>query len=220
MLHDFIQTVLLLVTGLFPIINPPASALIVLSLVPRATPAERDDLARRITVNSFVILLVSLSIGAYVLSFFGVSIPVLRVAGGLVVGMAGWNLLQKPSDEPSDDRVQAIQADRHAESLATKAFYPLTLPITVGPGSISVAIALGTGTPNEGLSAGHFAGVGVALVVLCASIYVCVRFAGALERLLGTIGTQVAIRLFAFVLFCIGVQLCWLGVSALIASVH
>jgi multiple antibiotic resistance protein len=219
MLQDFIQTVLLLVTGLFPIINPPASALMVLSLLPHLTSHERDDLARRITFNSFVILLASLSIGAYVLSFFGVSIPVLRVAGGLVVGVAGWNLLQK-SDEQSDDHAQAMQAEKHDESLASKAFYPLTLPLTVGPGSIAVAIALATGTPKGGLSAGHFAGVGVALIILCASIYICVRFAGELERLLGTVGTQVAIRLFAFVLFCIGVQLCWLGVSELIASVH
>ena len=220
MLHDFVQTLLMLVTGLFPIIDPPASALIVLTLVPHATTAERADLARRITLNSFVILLVSLSIGAYVLSFFGISIPVLRVAGGLVIAMAGWNLLQKSDDDDSDDHAQAIAANKHNESLASKAFYPLTLPLTVGPGSIAVAIALGTGTPKEGPSAGHFAGVAAALLLLCASIYICVRFAGALERLLGTVGTQVAIRLFAFVIFCIGVQLCWIGLSELLASVH
>ncbi|GLQ48233.1 UPF0056 inner membrane protein [Dyella lipolytica] len=220
MLHDFIQTVLLLVTGLFPIINPPASALIVLSLVPRATQAERNDLARRITLNSFVILLVSLSIGAYVLSFFGISIPVLRVAGGLIIAMAGWNLLQEPNDDQTDDQTQALQASKSDTSMASKAFYPLTLPLTVGPGSIAVAIALGTGSPKEGLSAGHFAGVGAALIVLCASIYLCIRFAGAFERLLGKVGTQVAMRLFAFVIFCIGVQLCWIGLSGLLASVQ
>jgi multiple antibiotic resistance protein len=220
MLHDFIQTVLLLVTGLFPIINPPASALIVLSLVPRATQAERNDLARRITLNSFVILLVSLSIGAYVLSFFGISIPVLRVAGGLIIAMAGWSLLQKPSDDQTDDQTQALQANKSDASMASKAFYPLTLPLTVGPGSIAVAIALGTGSPKEGLSAGHFAGVGAALIILCASIYLCIRFAGAFERLLGKVGTQVAMRLFAFVIFCIGVQLCWIGLSGLLASVQ
>jgi multiple antibiotic resistance protein len=220
MLHDFIQTVLLLVTGLFPIINPPASALIVLSLVPRATQAERNDLARRITLNSFVILLVSLSIGAYVLSFFGISIPVLRVAGGLIIAMAGWSLLQKPSEDQTDDQTQALQANKSDASMASKAFYPLTLPLTVGPGSIAVAIALGTGSPKEGLSAGHFAGVGAALIILCASIYLCIRFAGAFERLLGKVGTQVAMRLFAFVIFCIGVQLCWIGLSGLLASVQ
>lgn len=219
MLYDLTQTVLLLVTGLFPIINPPASAFIVLSLVPRATPAERNDLARRITINSFVILLVSLSIGAYVLTFFGISIPVLRVAGGLIISMAGWNLLQKPNDEPTDDHSQAVQVSKIDESIASKAFYPLTLPLTVGPGSIAVAIALGTGSPTSGPTVGHIIGVALALIILCASIYVCVRFAGTIERLLGTIGTQVAMRLFAFVIFCIGVQLCWSGLSELLASV-
>ena len=85
MLKEFTQTFLLLVTGLFPIINPPASALIVLSLFPNATLAERTDLAWRITFNSFVILLVSLVMGAYVLTFCGISIPVLRVAGGMTL---------------------------------------------------------------------------------------------------------------------------------------
>ncbi|WP_284735884.1 MarC family protein, partial [Caballeronia sp. INML3] len=89
-------------------------------------------------------------------------------------------------------------------SLRAKAFYPLTLPITVGPGAIAVAIALGTGSPREGLQPVHLIGVIVGLVLVCASIYLCVRFAGHLERLLGTVGTQVAMRLFAFVIFCIG----------------
>jgi multiple antibiotic resistance protein len=218
-IQDFIQTVLVLVTGLFPIINPPASALIVLSLVPDATPTERADLARSITINSFAILLGSLLIGAYVLSFFGISIPVLRVAGGLIIGMAGWNLLQKPDDDSSDES-RAAQARKHTASFGSKAFYPLTLPLTVGPGSIAVAIALGTGSPKEGLSVGHIAGVGVALIILCASIYVCMRYAGGIQKLLGAVGTQVAMRLFAFVIFCIGVQLCWSGLSALIASIH
>ena len=219
MLKEVTQTILLLVTGLFPIINPPASALIVLSLMPHATSADLADLARRITINSFAILLGSLLIGAYVLSFFGISIPVLRVAGGLVIGMAGWNLLQKPDDEDRDDETQALQAHRSETSLAAKAFYPLTLPLTVGPGSIAVAIALGTGSPREGPTASHFVGVGAALVILCASIYICVRFAGNLEKLLGAVGTQVAMRLFAFVIFCIGVQLFWFGLSDLLASI-
>ena len=220
MLKDFIQTTLLLVTGLFPIINPPASAMIVLSLVPNATTADRADLAWRITTNSFAILLGSLLIGAYVLSFFGISIPVLRVAGGLIIGMAGWNLLQKPDDDDAQSETQEIKEGQRPASLAAKAFYPLTLPLTVGPGSIAVAIALGTGSPREGPAAGHFAGVGAALISLCASIYLCVRFAGDLERLLGTVGTKITMRLFAFVIFCIGVQLFWNGLSELLGSVH
>ncbi|SPB15336.1 antibiotic resistance protein MarC [Caballeronia novacaledonica] len=217
MLNEFAKTVLVIVAGLFPIINPPATALVVLSMLPHISDADRAELARRICINSFAILLASLLIGAYVLTFFGISIPVLRVAGGLVVAMAGWSLLQAPDD---DDATETAPKPRSGATLRAKAFYPLTLPITVGPGAIAVAIALGTGSPRHGLQPVHLAGVGVALVILCASIYVCVRFAGHLERLLGTAGTQVAMRLFAFVIFCIGVEILWLGLSELIASVH
>ncbi|SAK52018.1 antibiotic resistance protein [Caballeronia fortuita] len=220
MLNEFAKTVLVIVAGLFPIINPPATALVVLSMLPHIGDADRAELARRICINSFVILLASLSIGAYVLSFFGISIPVLRVAGGLVVAMAGWSLLQTPDDDDGADGVDAAPRPRGGASLRAKAFYPLTLPITVGPGAIAVAIALGTGSPRQGLQPVHLAGVGVGLVILCASIYLCVRFAGHLERLLGAVGTQVAMRLFAFIIFCIGVQILWLGLAELIASVR
>ena len=219
MLNELLKTILLLVTGLFPVINPPATAIITLTMIPHVTQAQRAELAMRISINSLFILLGSLSIGAYVLSFFGISVPVLRVAGGIVIAVAGWTLLQAPTDDAEKDAQAEAQIERGA-SLRAKAFYPLTLPITVGPGAISVAIALGTGSPREGLAPVHLAGVGVALAILCASIYICVRFAGHLERLLGAVGIQVAMRLLAFVLLCIGVQIAWLGIAELLASVH
>jgi multiple antibiotic resistance protein len=218
MLHELTKTVLLIVAALFPIINPPAAAFIILSMVPHATPAERAELARRIAINSFVILLASLSVGAYLLSFLGISIAVLRVAGGLIIAMAGWNLLQSSGDDSGEAQPDAGTGGD--PTLRIKAFYPFTLPVTVGPGSISVAIALGTGSPREGLQPVHFIGVGVALGLLCVSIYLCVRFAGYMERLLGPSGTQVAMRLFAFAIFCIGVQILWLGLSDLLNSLH
>jgi multiple antibiotic resistance protein len=218
MLHELSKTVLLIVAALFPIINPPATAFIILSMVPNASPAERAEMARRIAINSLVILLASLSVGAYLLSFLGISIPVLRVAGGIVIAVAGWRLLQSPADDSSATNTDAI-ANRN-ESWRSKIFYPLTLPVTVGPGAISVAIALGTGSPREGLQPVHFIGVGISLALLCISIYVCVRFAGHVARLLGTSGTQVAMRLFAFAIFCIGVQILWLGLAELLDSLH
>jgi multiple antibiotic resistance protein len=219
MLRDFTQTALLLITGLFPIINPIGSAFIVLSMVPHASPAERTDLAWRITLNSFVILLVSLVMGAYVLTFFGISIPVLRVAGGMIIAVAGWNLLQKPDDDDASEKAQEVPVAGRGGSLANKMFYPLTLPMMVGPGSISVAIALGTSSPREGMSAAHYLGVAAALVALSASIYTCMRFASTLERWLGTAGTKIVMRLFALVTFCIGMQLLWVGLSELVVSV-
>ncbi|MGF6572845.1 multiple antibiotic resistance protein [Paraburkholderia sp. GAS333] len=218
MLSEFFKSALLIVTTLFPIINPPAVALIILSMVRGASDEDLAELARRIAINGFVILLASLSVGAYVLKFFGISEDVLRVAGGIVIATAGWGLLQSPTDDTAES-TPAPDPKRTA-SLRSKAFYPLTLPITVGPGSIAVAIALGTGSPHEGILPVHVAGAALALVLLCLSIFFCVRYAGRMERLLGTVGTQIAMRLFAFVLFCIGVQLLWIGVAGLVESLH
>ncbi|SEJ81364.1 MarC family protein [Paraburkholderia diazotrophica] len=219
MLNQFAETFLLVVAGLFPVINPPAAGFIVLSLVPQATPAERAYLAKSISINSLVILFLSLSIGAYVLSFFGISLPALRVAGGMVIAFAGWKLLHAPTDADREpEQKTASDATREA-SLRARAFYPLTLPITVGPGSIAVAIALGTGRPRGGIALIHLAGVLMALAVLWCSIYLCIRFTANIEKLLGPVGTEVAERLFAFVLFCIGIQILWFGIDDLLESV-
>ncbi|MEM5340181.1 MarC family protein [Paraburkholderia azotifigens] len=219
MLNQFTETVLLVVAGLFPVINPPAAGFIVLSLVPRATAAERAYLARSISINSLIILIVSLSIGAYVLSFFGISLPALRVAGGMVIAYAGWNLLHaSPDADRGPEQRTASDATREA-TLRAKAFYPLTLPITVGPGSIAVAIALGTGRPRTGVPFVNLAGAAVGMAILWCSIYLCVRYAANVEKLLGPVGTEVAMRLFAFVLFCIGIQILWFGLDDLLETV-
>ncbi|GLQ52595.1 MarC family protein [Dyella flava] len=217
MWHDFIKTALLIIAALLPLINPPASALMAMGLVPHMTLQQRTEMALRVTANSVIILLASLLIGAYVLSFFGISMPVLRVSGGAIVAMAGWKLLHASDEEQSE----ANAVSQHsALSLQTKAFYPITLPLTVGPGSIAVAIALGTQSPCEGLSVAHVAGVSLGLAVLGLSIYLCMRFACHIERLLGVVGTRVAMRLFAFVLFCIGLQILWKGLAQLLDTVH
>ncbi|MFP4904209.1 MarC family protein, partial [Paraburkholderia sp. BR14261] len=104
-------------------------------------------------------------------------------------------------------------------TLRAMAFYPLTLPVTVGPGSIAVAIALGTGRPRGHVQLVNVVGVLLALVVLCGCIYLCVRFAGHVGKRLGPVGTEVLMRLLAFVLLCIGLQILWLGIEDLLESV-
>lgn len=223
MWNDFAHAFLVVFTALLPVINPPSTALIVLSLLPDADDRQRAGLAARIALYGVVILTTSILIGAYVLAFFGISIPVLRVAGGLVVAAAGWKLLQSPArvDHTSAAAVGRAGVDAVPDvkgdvSLADQAFFPLTLPITVGPGSIAVAIALGTSSPSEGLRLVHIVAVLGAIALLGVCIYTCVRYAGALSRLLGGTGTQITIRLMAFVIFCIGVEITWLGVSELL----
>jgi multiple antibiotic resistance protein len=102
------------------------------------------------------------------------------------------------------------------------AFYPLTLPLTVGPGSIAVAITLGSQRPNAAGPA-EFVLVAAAailgLVAISATIYVCFRYAQRIATVLGETGINVMVRLSAFILLCIGIQIVWSGWSEL-AAIH
>lgn len=209
--NDLINAFLLVYAGLFPIVNPIGGAPIFLGLTRHCNDEERNTLALRVTRNSLFLLLGSLLGGSYVLEFFGITLPIVRVAGGLVVTATGWNLLQAgdEDDAPSD----------HKPVTATDAFYPLTMPITVGPGSIAVAITLGSQRPRVADLA-HIALLGGAavagLVAIAATIYVCYRFAEGTIHLLGEQGTNVLVRLSAFILMCIGIGIIWNGYSALV----
>jgi multiple antibiotic resistance protein len=150
-----------------------------------------------------------------VLDFVGITLPIVRVAGGLVVTATAWNLLQTGDDDeaPSSDR--AVRP--------TDAFYPLTMPITVGPGTIAVAIALGSQRPRVAdlgaiavLGGSALAGV----IAMAATIYVCYRFAEGIVGALGKDGSDVVVRLSAFILMCIGIEIIWNGYSALANIPH
>lgn len=219
MWNEFSHAFLVIFTSLLPVINPPGAALMVLGLLPHASPAQRNRVARAVALNSVVMLAVSIGIGAWVLSFFGISIPVLRLAGGMVIAATGWRLLNAPAQQERTSLAGAAEAEARQgfdASIESQTFYPFTLPLTVGPGAIAVAIAVGTTSPAKGPEAVHVAAAGCALVVLCALIYFCMRYAGRLQSLLGRTGMQVMLRLLAFVILCIGVQIGWYGLSELL----
>src|SRR5271165_6116967 len=140
------KSVFLIVSALFPIVNPLGGAPIFLSLTNYYSTEQRKILSRRISINSLLLLVGSFFIGTHILSFFGISIPVVQVGGGLVVMSAGWKMLNQ-NDE--DESRQDVHRNVDMRDLFSKAFYPLTLPLTVGPGSISVAITLGANEPHE-----------------------------------------------------------------------
>jgi multiple antibiotic resistance protein len=197
--------------ALFPVINPPGMALIYLTITGRANRAQRADLARRIGLYSFLVIVVSYFTGTFILNFFGISVPVLRVAGGIVLAATGWRLLNEAREV---DEVEPT-ARQQASDLSRMTFYPLTMPITTGPGTISVTIALGA-THAERLPV--MLGALAAAAAISAIIYACYRFADRIEAALGKTGSDVLSRLFAFILICIGIQLVWVGVSELWTS--
>jgi multiple antibiotic resistance protein len=209
--NELANAFLLVYAGLFPIVNPIGAAPIFFGLTQDCTEKERHALALQVALNSFALLLGSLFVGSYVLEFFGLTLPIVRVAGGLVVAAAGWNLLRAGNGN-GDDRTG------HQPVIPTDAFYPLTMPITVGPGSIAVAITLGSQRPRAAAlpEVTLLAGAAIAgLLAIAATIYVCYRFAEGAVKRVGRHGTNVVVRLSAFILFCIGIEIIWTGYSAL-----
>ncbi len=202
-------------SALFPIVDPIGGSPVFLLLTRDYAAETRRALARRIAMDSFILLIASFTLGAHVLSFFGISLPVVQVGGGLIVISTGWVMLNQ---KDGDDRASTRRTVTCADALS-QAFYPLTLPLTVGPGSISVAITLGANAPQ------HFganllvivaAAIGSALVAI--SIYLCYGYADRLAGKLGPTGTNVILKLTAFLLVCIGVQILWNGASKLLGS--
>lgn len=211
-LRQILEGVLLVFAALFPIVNPLGGAPIFLAMTSEYRPKERAALAWRVAVNAFVLLLASVATGTYVLEFFGLSVPVVQVGGGLVVSALGWRLLQDPD---AGDRPAPETAPRRRSI----AFYPLTMPLTVGPGSISVAITIGANHPDSVRSLlvnGPAILIGVTLIA--AAVLVAYRYADRLGRMIGETGMTVLLRLSAFILLCIGVQIVWNGASALLQT--
>jgi multiple antibiotic resistance protein len=208
------DTFLIVCAALFPMVNPIGGAPIFLNLTEDRTAEERGRLALWVAINSFLLLLGSLLIGSYVLDFFGISIPIVRIGGGFVLASLGWRLLNA---DPDPDHAAA----RNHRAETPESFYPLTLPLTVGPGCMAVAITLATQHPR-GADLDHllmFNGAVIAgFLLISLSVYLCYRYAARLISFLGHGGMSVVMRLTAFILMCIGIQVVWSGWTALQAA--
>jgi multiple antibiotic resistance protein len=211
-----VKVLLLILSALYPIVDPLSGSPIFLALTKDYSPETRRALSWRVAVNSFFLMIGSYLIGSHVLSFFGVSLPVVQVGGGLVVVAIGWKMLMQ-RDDTSDANRKSVQP----QDIFRRAFYPLTLPLTVGPGSISVAITLGANaTHRYGVHLVLILAAFIATALLALSIFLCYAFSDRLARVLGETATAVIIRLSSFLLVCIGVQIIWNGVSALLSSLQ
>ena len=204
------QAFLLGFPALFSIVNPISGAFIFRGVTAGRPPEARARLARLVALNSLAVMMGALWAGSYVLAFFGITLAALRVAGGLVVALSGWRLLNAP--ETHEDRKQEQAAS--AEGYEDIALFPLTIPFTTGPGTIAVAVALGAGHPRLFAGLGwFFLGMTAAAVAMTAVIWVTYTYADRLTRMMGPTGTRTITRMSAFLLLCIGVQILITGVE-------
>ncbi|WP_431259666.1 MarC family protein [Roseateles chitinivorans] len=211
-LPSFLQSLFLVPLTLLPIINPVGVAPIVIGA------AGGDDkvlkrLARQVAINGWVVIMVSLLVGTYVLDLFGISLPVVRVGGGLLVAYSAWVMLTRnETDEMQAAVVHASPGDITEAEIVRRSFFPITFPLTTGPGSIAAAIALGAQIPRSPVP--YVMGAGVAAIgaaFTAAVVYLVYRNGGRLLMKMGEVGTLVMMRLMAFVLLCIGIQILWTG---------
>lgn len=199
------QEFLLAYPALFSIVNPISGAFIFNTVCAGLSAEEHARLARRVALNSLVVMMIALWAGSYVLAFFGITLAALRCAGGLMVALSAWNRLNAP--ERQEARKQEQVADR--QNREDIALFPLTIPFTTGPGTIAVSVALGAAHPpaGNGQLLAFFIGVSGAAVAMAATVWACYGGAERLWRLLGASGGRTVTRLSAFLLLCIGVQI-------------
>jgi multiple antibiotic resistance protein len=213
---QLVASTLLVVGALFPIVNPLGNAPIFLMLSRGVSDQGRAKLARAIAVNGLVLMVVSIFIGTHILGFFGISLPVVQVSGGLVAAATGWSLLRHSDN---DDAGLDAKSPCNETNYMRQAFYPLTLPLTVGPGSISAAITVGSDRPEGSEWRWPLVlGLLIGAILIAITIYLSYRFAERIAEVLGDAAMNVVIRLSSFILVCIGVQISWNGLSALLRS--
>ena len=209
MISNTLATFLLFFSALFSIVNPIGGALIYSQVTLNRAHAERHRLAWRVALYSAMTMLAALWAGAPLLSFFGISIAALRVAGGIVVAANAWQLLSAPEQQEGRKQEQAAPAVLSGDV----AFYPLTMPFTTGPGTIAVSIALSANGPAfEKEWIPFVVGASGAALVIALVIGLCYSQADRLVSLLGQSGARVVTRLAAFILLCVGVQIAMTGV--------
>lgn len=209
---------------LLPLINPLGSALVFLGLVGQAPPKLLHSLARRIAISNIVFLGVFEVTGAAILNFFGISLPIVELSGGLVVAAMGWAVLNERSagaNSRNKEEETGPTAEPDTSHLEEGVFYPFTFPITSGPGTLVGLLTLTAHISAKTLSKNLQAHVGVFLAVVALSVlcYFCYAYAPKITTIIPPSTAHGILRVIAFILLCIGIQIAWNGLSALLATV-
>jgi multiple antibiotic resistance protein len=209
---------------LLPLINPLGSALVFLGLAGDAPPQVYRHLARKIAFNNIVFLAVIGLLGATILNFFGISLPIVQFSGGIVIAAMGWSVLNE-RDARANSRNKQEETDARDESrksdLDEKAFYPFTFPITSGPGTLVAVLTLTAHISDKVISRNVLAHLGVflAFVALSVLVYFCYAYAPKITKVIPPSTAHGILRVIAFILLCIGVQIAWNGLAQLLATV-
>jgi multiple antibiotic resistance protein len=208
-------------SALLPLVNPLGSALVFYGLVGAAPLEIYRRLARKIAINTVIFFLVIELIGAALLSFFGISLPIVEVAGGLVLASMGWSLLNQQGAAAHLKEKESEAPECNVDELSGQTFYPLTFPVTAGPGCIVIMLTLTARASTYSLIPNLLSHLGIliAVIVLCVLVYFAYAYSPLITKKISPQTAHGIVRIIAFLLLCIGVQIAWNGLSSLLLTV-
>ena len=218
-MQAFIDFTVASIAALFPVVDPIGSVPLFLVLTAGISPAVRNRYALRIGRNVIVLLIASLLVGGSVLRFFGVSLEVVRIAGGIVVFHAAWRAM---NSDPKLNQVDNADAAQRLDEHKDISFMPMTIPLLAGPGSIAVTLGLAAqaGRDMSLPTAMNFLATATAIILIGMIIFGALRSSTLLLKVLGASGIQAMSRLLGLFVMAIGVQLILNGLADWLSSLQ
>jgi multiple antibiotic resistance protein len=212
---NFLRLVFVGFVALFPPVNPIGTAIIVDPLLRSLDMKSRKRAASKIATYCFIICTTTILVGSWLFKLFGISLPVVQLAGGILICKMGWQFLSSDQVEKETDATP----NRSPENVEGILFYPLAFPMTTGAGTISVLLTLSAHANSTGALEIYFRNLlslFVAIISMCALIYWSYAFTPTLLKRLGASGEQIVNRLSAFLVFCVGIQIAVGGINNLL----
>ncbi len=205
-------------SALLPVIDPIGSALVFLALVGKVPGPVYRNLARKIGIGTALFLVAVEMAGAGFLSLFGLSLPVVQVSGGLVLAGMGWSQLNQTDYTTARDQAQLAAGS--LERLERKIFYPLTFPVTAGPGAVVVMLTLSAHFSDKSTLDNVMAHLGIvgAVAALSALVFLSYAYAPKITERISDQTERGVERVISFVLLCIGVQIAWNGLESMLKT--
>lgn len=217
-LYSFIHLVFIGFVALFPVVNPIGTSFILSPYFSDLSRKDRAKVVKRIVFYAFSISALTLIGGHWILELFGLSVPVIQLAGGLMICKIGWEFLSNDQPKQNTEILTNITEQSHMITLQEKLFYPITFPMTTGAGTIAVLFTLSANSEAKTLPSYllNTAALLVSIIGICILIYIFYVNANRFINYMGSHGEKIVNRLSAFLIFCVGLQIAIQGITHLI----
>ncbi len=217
-LLSFLNLVFVGFIALFPVVNPIGSAFILNPYFSDLTQKERRKAVKRIVLYAFILCVATLIAGHWILELFGISLPVIQLAGGIMICKIGWEFLSQDKTQAQTSTDSTLADQSNLVSIMDKLFYPITFPMTTGAGTLAVLFTLSANSVDTSLPI-YLVNTGaliIAIIGICVLIYVFFANANRLINYMGSHSEIIVNRLSAFLIFCVGLQIAVSGIVHLI----